>query len=84
MRRKGEVLKYEKNKLKTSTKFSFARLAKQSGTFRRISNRRIENYIETDQCIDGTETLNKATSAGVFGDDTILYLDSSVPYFSTI
>ena len=84
MRRKAEVLKYKQNKLKTSSKTSFAKVAKQGGTFRRISNRRIENYIETDQCIDGTETLSKATSAGVFGDDTILYLDSSIPYFSTI
>ena len=76
MRRKAEVLKHNKNKLPISKKLNYSRTAQNNGTFKNISNARIKKLIEDSACVQDTELLTAATFSGVYGDNSILYLDS--------
>jgi hypothetical protein len=84
MRRKAEVLRHSQNKHIRSKKSSYSEIAKGNGSFRNVSNYRIKQLVENNNCQNQIEFLNKATFSGVRGDNTVLYLDENIPFYSTI
>ena len=84
MRRKAEVLKYNKNRNDRTKKSQFSSSSRGNTNYKRTSNARIKQLIANNQCQNQIEFLNTGSSSGIKGDQSVLYLDPNIPYFDKI
>lgn len=85
MRRKAEVLKYNKNKLEESKKGNYSRISKSGKSkYKHLTNARIADIKIRNKCENANILLKPATNAGIRGDNTPLYLDPNVSFYETI
>lgn len=85
MRRKAEVLKHKNNQDTSSSKLSFSNSVKGRSKYRHLSKAKLEKLVDEDMCSTDLQIFsNPATFSGVKGDNTILYLDTSVPFYDKI
>jgi hypothetical protein len=85
MRRKAEVLKHKHNRDNSTSKRAFSSIARGNTKYRHMSKARLEKLVDEDMC--STDLLifsNPASFAGIRGDNTILYLDTNVPFYDKI
>jgi hypothetical protein len=84
MRRKAEILN-NYNKSYAGKKQNYSYIAKfNKYKYKNISNTRIKNLIENQQCLNSINYVKPATNSGIFGDNTRLYLDRNVNYHENI
>jgi hypothetical protein len=84
MRRKLHVLKnYNKKQESKKTNYSyFANSGKSK--YKHMTNKRINQLIQSQKCTNANILVKPATNSGVFGDNTPLYLDPNVKYHVNI
>lgn len=84
MRRKAEILKYNKNKNDRTKKSQFSSSSTGNTNYKRTSNARIKELIANNQCQNQIEFLNTGSASGIKGDQSVLYLDPNIPYYEKI
>lgn len=85
MRRKAEVLKYNKNRLEETKKGNYSRISNNGKSkYKHLTNNRIADIKVRNKCENANILLKPATNAGVKGDNTPLYLDQNISFFETI
>lgn len=88
MRRKVEVLKYNKNTVSRSKKDTYARYASGIKTSSSYSYKRLQSLVEQSvNCAtanSGAMSGKKAYNSGIRGDNSILLNNNKIPYYSSL
>ena len=86
MRRKAEVLQYNKKETQSQNKNQlYSQLANSTKTkYKSMTNARIKQLIESQNCENTSVIKTKSTNSGVKNGKKLLFLNPSVPYYSNI